>query len=197
MSRSPKVEQEEATDMASRLATQPQPRAHQRNLEQLEQVRRRHGLLVLNVFQSKPAFAADHPKTTRQSTRYHGGDFAPNPGLSEAWRAWKKGCMAPSSCLHEPACMRCCVWDVAHNTNTVHRKGKVRFLGRGPEYPGSDRITSRVEVSCCLRRTWHQPAINSEQVVSPSLVRCTGTRLGKLFEDITAIKPTQEANPGV
>ena len=123
------------------------------------------------------------------------------PGKGAAWH--------PSSCIREPACMRCCVWDVAHSTNTVHRKGKVRFLGRGPgfpsggpqtaawEHPGSDRITSRVEVSCCLRRTWHQPAINSGQVVSPSLVRCTGTWLGNQFENITAIKPTREANPGV
>ena len=69
-------------------------------------------------------------QTTRQSTRYHGGDFAPSPGPSEAWRAWKKGCMAPSSCLREPACMRCCVWDVAQSTNTVHRKGPV--LGTVP-----------------------------------------------------------------
>ena len=195
--------------MTSRLATQSHPRAHQRSLEQLEQVHRRHGLLVHNVFQSKPAFAADHPKTTRQSTRYHGGDFAPSPGPSEAWRAWKKGCMAPSSCLREPACMRCSVWDVAYSTNTVHRKGKVRFLGRGPgfpsggpqtaawEHPGSDRMTSSIEFSCRLRRTWHQPAINSGQVVSPSLIRCPGARLGKMFEDITAIKPTREANPGV
>ena len=75
----------------------------------LEQVRRRHGFLVLNVFQSKPAFAAGHPKTTRQSTRYHGGDFAQSPGPSEACVPGKRAAWHPqAACANQHACVAAC-----------------------------------------------------------------------------------------
>ena len=109
-----------------------------------------------------------HPKTIRQRTRYHGGDFAPNPGPSEAWRAWKKGCMAPSSCLRETACMRCCAWNVAHSANTVHRKRKVRFLGRGPGFqavdpkpqPGNTQDQTGLRLALKSRAAFEEPGIN-------------------------------------
>ena len=51
---------------------------------------------------------------------------------------------------------------------------------------------SGIEFPSCLGG-WHQPATNTGQVVPSSLVRCTSTCLGQLFENIAPIKATREA----
>ena len=55
--------------------------------------------------------------------------------------------MAPSNCLREPACMRCCVWDVAHSTNTVQgTEREIRFLGRCTGFPcGGPQTAARID----------------------------------------------------
>ena len=110
---------------------------------------------------NKAAFAAGYPKTTRQSTRYHGGDFAQSPGPIEAWRAWKHlhGTLKLLARNRKHA-SQCVTWDAAQTRDTQERRGPVVgtepgvFLRWTPNrrwgHPRSNRITSSIEFSCRL-----------------------------------------------
>ena len=75
---------------------------------------------------NKAAFAAGHPKTTRQSTKYHGGDFAQSQAQS------RHG--VPGKHLHGTLKLlartrmhasQCVTWDTAQTRDTQERRGPV------------------------------------------------------------------------